>query len=285
MERPYSPSFRPAATPFSVSRRGPFPRCSVFEMFSCRCERHRVAQLLPDRDRRNSTSPRRRIDDTAASNNGAVNRDECVKLKRSSVASVPAPSPPASAQRSQPLRPAWTVNQPKATYGTIARDGPQAVRESVLLLHLLGRTDSAAASPIDFTLTIASDQGPSTPRFAFRPHRQERRDPPPTMRTGRAPRPQQRRPAPAQRRKRVPRRSAPATRSFDEYTYTGASDVTQLTGLAVDSRRVVQRRQSDPRLGMSRQLRSAKPLRELPRRCRVRVRTPVQSSRSSSRRL
>lgn len=105
------------------------------------------------------------IDDSAASNNGAVNKDECVKL---AVGVANAGCAIATGVNATPSTstPGVTVTQPKATYGTINRDGSKA--SSAPFSFSTSTTDGFRCGlPIDFNLSIASDQGGATTSFSI----------------------------------------------------------------------------------------------------------------------
>ncbi|MEA2325743.1 MAG: hypothetical protein QOE68_702 [Thermoanaerobaculia bacterium] len=177
------------------------------------------------------------IDDSAASNNGAVNRDECVKLAVS-VANVGCSAATGVNATLATSTPGVTVNQPKAAYGTIARDGSKAPATPFSF-----STSSAdgfrCGVPIDFTLTIASDQGGSTTSFSV-----------PTCPAAAITKNGAITADDAQQAARLGRNSVASScastkacpsalgtgnRSFDQYTYANASDVTACVTVNVDA--------------------------------------------------
>jgi len=177
------------------------------------------------------------IDDSSASNNGAINRDECVKVAVS-VANVGCAIATGVTATLTTSTPGVTVNQPKATYGTIARDGSKA-STAPFSVSTSSADGFRCGVPIDFTLSIASDQGGSTTSFSV-----------PTCPAAAITRTGAITADDAQQAARLGRNSVASScasakacpaalgtgnRSFDQYTFTNASDVTACVTVNVDA--------------------------------------------------
>jgi hypothetical protein len=177
------------------------------------------------------------IDDSGASNNGAVNRDECVKLNVG-VANIGCAIATGVNATLATSTPGVTVNQPKATYGTIARDGSKA-SAAPFSFSTSSADGFRCGVPIDFTLSIASDQGGSTTAFSI-----------PTCPAATITRTGAITADDAQQAARLGRNSVASScasakacpsalgtgnRSFDQYTFTNASDVTACVTVNIDA--------------------------------------------------
>ena len=219
------------------------------------------------------------IDDSAASNNGAVNRDECVKLAVS-VANVGCAVATGVNATLATSTPGVTVNQPKATLRHDRARRLESVRGVRSPSPPPRPTDSAAASRSTSPSPSPPTRAARRPRSAFRPappprSRRAARSPP-TMRSRPRASAATASPAPALRESvsRGARHRQPLLRSVHVHERVGCH---RMRDGQRQCRRVVQRHQSDPRLGVPRQLRSAEPLRELPRPMPARVRTPAST--------
>jgi hypothetical protein len=177
------------------------------------------------------------IDDSGASNNGAVNRDECVKLNVS-VANFGCAIATGVNATLATTTPGVTVNQPKAAYGTIARDGSKT-SAAPFSISTSSADGFRCGIPIDFTLSIASDQGGSTTSFSV-----------PTCPAAAITKTGAITADDAQQAARLGRNSVASScasakacpsalgtgnRSFDQYTFTNASDVTACVTVYVDA--------------------------------------------------
>jgi hypothetical protein len=103
------------------------------------------------------------LDDSAGSNNGTINKDECVKLPVTVRNNGCGVGTHVSATLSTGT-PGVTVNQNKATIGTVARDTNATSAPFSFSTSSAGGFQCGA--PIDFTLALASDQGATTLHFS-----------------------------------------------------------------------------------------------------------------------
>jgi len=103
------------------------------------------------------------IDDSAASNNGVVNKDECVKLPVTIANDGCGAATNVTATLSTST-PGVSVGTTKATIGTIARDA--RATSSPFSFSTSSANGFVCGNPIDFTLSVASSQGASTLHFS-----------------------------------------------------------------------------------------------------------------------
>jgi Carboxypeptidase regulatory-like domain len=103
------------------------------------------------------------IDDSAASNNGVVNKDECVKLPVTIANDGCGVATSVTATLST-ATPGVSVGQNKATLGTIARDA--RTTSTPFSFSTSSANGFQCGSPIDFMLSVASSQGASTLHFS-----------------------------------------------------------------------------------------------------------------------
>jgi hypothetical protein len=105
------------------------------------------------------------IDDSAASNNGMVNKDECVKLSVS-VANNGCGAATRVSGTLSTSTPGVTVNQPSASYGDIARDA-SAANSPAFSFSTSTANGFLCGAPIDFTLALSSDQAANSIHFSI----------------------------------------------------------------------------------------------------------------------
>lgn len=105
------------------------------------------------------------IDDSAGSNNSAVNKDECVKVAVT-VANAGCGIATGVTGTLSTATPGVTVNVPKTTFGTIARDGA-ANGSAPFSFSTSSANGFRCGMPIDFTLTLGSDQAPAVTHFSI----------------------------------------------------------------------------------------------------------------------
>jgi len=177
------------------------------------------------------------VDDSAASNNGVINKDECVKVIAgvSNIGCAIATGVNATLSTSTP---GVTVNQPKATYGTINRDA-SSTPATPFSISTSSANGFRCGVPIDFTLSIASDQGATTTSFSLptcqaaaitKTGAMTADDPQQAARLGR-----NSVASSCASAKACPSALGTGTRSFDQYTFTNASDVDACVTVNVDA--------------------------------------------------
>jgi hypothetical protein len=105
------------------------------------------------------------IDDSAASNNGIVNKDECVKLSVTVANNGCGIATNVSGTLSTTTA-GVTVNQPSANYGDIARDASKT-NSPAFSFSTSSANGFRCGAPIDFTLGLASDQASNTISFSI----------------------------------------------------------------------------------------------------------------------
>jgi hypothetical protein len=177
------------------------------------------------------------IDDSGASNNGAINKDECVKIAVG-VANIGCAIATGVNATLSTATPGVTVTQPKATYGTINRDGSKG-SSAPFSVSTSTADGFRCGLPIDFTLSIASDQNATTTSFSV-----------PTCQAAAITKSGALTADDAQQAARLGRNSVASscssakacpsalgtgTRAFDQYTFTNASDVDACVTVNVDA--------------------------------------------------
>jgi hypothetical protein len=105
------------------------------------------------------------IDDSSGSGNGAVNKDECVKLSVV-VANVGCGVGTGVTGTLSTSTPGVTVGAPKSSFGTIARDA-QGNSATPFSFSTSSANGFKCGVPIDFTLALGSDQSPSVAHFSI----------------------------------------------------------------------------------------------------------------------
>jgi len=168
------------------------------------------------------------IDDSAASNNGVVNKDECVKLPVTIANDGCGIATNVTATLSTTTA-GVSVGVNKAALGTIARDA-HGTTSTPFSFSTSSADGFQCGSPIDFTLSVASSQGASTVHFSVptcaaasisNSGSIDVTDPQQAARLGR-----DSNPSSCATPKACPSSLGTGTRSFDTYTYANTSSVT-----------------------------------------------------------
>jgi hypothetical protein len=168
------------------------------------------------------------IDDSAASNNGAVNKDECIKLPVTIANDGCGVTTSVTATLSTST-PGVSIGGNKASLGTIARDA-HGTTSTPFSFSTSSAGGFQCGNPIDFTLSVASAQGASTLHFSVptceaasisKSGSLDASDPQQAARLGR-----DSSASSCASPKACPASLGTGTRAFDSYTFANSSGVT-----------------------------------------------------------